>query len=75
MFHEGYICGYKVVYEQSLCMWDKGYPGETVYAIKKCLMVLPPDITEEEFLRGMMWLTRGKVNPTIIKEIYNEVHL
>ncbi len=76
--NEGYIKGYKVTYDNKYALSDKQYLGETYYQVQKCLMILPPDITLEDFLKGMMILTRGCVNPAIIKEVWNafqkEVH-
>lgn len=72
MKHEGYIKGYKVTYENEYDLSSKCYLGATYYGVHKCLMILPPDISEFDFLKGMMVLTRGHVNPQIIKEIYNE---
>lgn len=72
MRDEGYIKGYKVVYENKYDLSDKRYLGETYYQVKKCLMILPPDITLDDFLIGMMRLTRGTINPQIIKEVYDD---
>jgi hypothetical protein len=72
MKYEGYIKGYKVVYENEYDLSDKCYLGTTYYGVRKCLMVLPPDISQSDFLKGIMVLTMGHVNPKIIKEVYNE---
>lgn len=72
MRNEGYILGYLVTFEVNSCLWDKSFPDEVRYQVKKCLMLLPPDISEDDFLRGMMRLTRGKVNPSLIKEVWGE---
>ena len=69
---EGYINGYRVVYDNPYDLSDKRYLGETFYQVKKCLMVLPPDIPEGDFLKGMMVLTKGRINPQIIKEVWEE---
>lgn len=69
---EGYIKGYKVFYNNQYDLSDKRSLGEDLYLVKKCLMLLPHDITLEDFLHGMMRVTEGKVNPSIIKEVWNE---
>lgn len=72
MRYEGYIKGYRVVYENDYDLSSPCYLDATRYGVLKCLKLLPPDISKEDFLAGMMRLTRGCVNPTIIKEIYDE---
>lgn len=70
---DGYIKGYKVSYENEYSLSDKEYRSATVYGVKKCLMLLPPTISQEDFLAGMMRLTRGTVSPAIINDIWKEV--
>lgn len=69
---EGYINGYRVVYDNPYDLSDKRYLGETFHQVRKCLMALPPDISLEDFLKGMMVLTRGRINPSIVKEVWEE---
>lgn len=73
MRHEGYIKGYKIVYENQYDLSDKCYLAATYYAVRQCLEVLPPDILLDDFLKGMMSLTRGTINPQIIKEVYDDI--
>lgn len=73
MRYEGYIKGYEVSYENEYSLWDKQYRSATAYGVKKCLMLLPPTISQEDFLAGMMRLTRGTVSPAIIIDVWKEV--
>lgn len=72
MRHEGFINGYPVSFEVNSSLWEKSYPLEVRYQVEKCRMLLPPDISKEDFLKGMMKLTRGVVNPVIILEVWDE---
>lgn len=72
MKYEGFIKGYPVVYENEYPLWSDNFLPNTYYQVEKCLMVLPPDISREDFLKGMMVLTRGHVNPKIINHVYDE---
>ena len=69
---EGYINGYRVVYDNPYALWDKDYLSATYSGVRKCLEPLPRDIKFEEVVKGMMVLTKGRINPQIIKEVWNE---
>jgi len=72
MKYEGFICGYRVTYENRYPLHSKSFLPATFYGVHSVLMLLPPSISREDFLRGMMKLTKGHVNPTIILEVYDD---
>lgn len=70
--YEGFINGCPVTYENEYCLSDKRFLEATYEGVRKCLKMVPEDTTQFEFLKGMLVLTKGHVNPQIIKDVYNE---
>ena len=71
---EGYINGYRVVYKNDYALWDKCYRDATRAGVKACFMQLPPGTSLGDFMKGMLVLTGGRVDPQIITDVYNEYH-
>lgn len=72
MKYEGFICGHSVSYENPYPLHSKSFLPATFYGVRGVLMLLPPSISREDFLRGMMKLTKGCVNPQIVLEVYDD---
>lgn len=73
MKYEGFICGYPVSYENNLPLHSALFLPATYAGVVSALGMLPKDIDRDEFFHGMMRLTKGHVNPSIILEVYNDV--
>ena len=62
----------RVSYENCSDLSDKGHLQQTYAEVRKCLILLPPSLSREDWLRGMLRLTRGTVSPSIVMEVYDE---
>lgn len=73
MLYQGYIKGYHVVFERRYAPWDEEYLQETVDQLHYCLIDLPDTVTKEEFIKGMLKVTGGKINPKLAAQVYEDV--
>lgn len=64
--------GFPVTFKRKSCIWDEDYLNETYLAIEDCFNQIPYSVSREEWLRFMMQLTKGIVNPSIILEVYDK---
>ncbi len=69
---EGFICGYRVSYENNLPLHSGLFLSATYAGVVNVLGMLPESINREDFLHGMMKLTEGHVNPQIVLEVYDD---
>lgn len=72
MKYEGFICGYPVSYENNLPLHSGLFLSATYAGVVNALCMIPVHIDREAFLYGMMRLTKGHVNPSIILEVYDD---
>ena len=54
MKYEGFICGYRVSYENPYPLHSEAYLPATFHGVHNALMLLPPSIGRDDFLKGMM---------------------
>lgn len=73
MKYTGQIQECKVLYDNPFDLWHPMFLVTARQQTEQCLMSLPHVPTREAFLKGMMSLTRGSINPTLVLEVYDNV--
>ena len=60
-----------VALTRRLHIWDSLYSQETYELIQATLLLVPEDVNYMQFLKGVMTVMLGNVNPQIVKEVWD----